>query len=102
MIKGGNMEIKYEMFVKDLITELLEYNFQKVKEYDEDMKMLQKRILELSCKADKIISALDEEEKKLIEEYLHEKNVLAVERNYISYIQGFGDCIRVLKTTKII
>jgi len=96
------MEIKYEMLVKDLITELLEYNFQQVRESDQDIRMLQKRILELSCKVDKIISSLDKKEKKLIEEYIDEKHRLEAQHNYISYIHGFGDCMRVLKTIKII
>jgi len=96
------METKYEMFVKDLVMELLEYNFQQVRESDQDIRMLRKRISELSCKVDKIISSLDKEDKKLIEEYFDERYRLTVEHNYISYIHGFGDCIRVLKTTKII
>ena len=98
----GKTTTTYESLAKDFIFELLEYNFQQAKECDPDIKMLEKRIVELSCKVHKIISNLEKEDKKLITKYLDEKQVLAMEGYYISYIHGFGDCIRLLKKVKIV
>ena len=100
-LKVGKTTTTYESLAKDFISELLEYNFQQEKECNPDIKMLQKRIVELSCKVHKIISNLEKEDKKLIEKYLDEKQVLAGKYYHISYIHGFGDCIRLLKRVKI-
>ncbi len=96
-IKGGNMTKEYESLVKDLIAELLEYNFQQAIKSDPNIKKLQERILELSWKVNKIISYLDKEEKEIIEEYFDERYSLTSEYNYISYIRGFRDCMGLLK-----
>ncbi|MCG8400782.1 MAG: hypothetical protein MJA84_04205 [Firmicutes bacterium] len=94
------MATEYEGLVRNLIGELLEYNFRKIREADPDIKNREKRIVQLSSEVNKITSCLDEANQKIIEEYINGKYKLSWDYNIISYIYGFKDCLQLIKELK--
>ena len=96
------MKSNYESILNDVLGERLDYILNDLKNNNSEIREKEINLVRLSQEMQRAISGLDGNEKNVIDEYVSEINCLNCDYNSAVYVEGFKDCVRLLKGMGVI
>lgn len=96
------MKNNYKSILNDVLGERLDYILDGLKNNNSEIRKKEINLVRLSQETQRAISGLDSNEKNVIDEYITEMNCLNCDYNSAVYVEGFRDCVRLLKGMGVI
>lgn len=96
------MKRDHESILKDMVGERLDYILNDLKNNDSKIREKEINLVKFSQEIQRAISVLNDKEKNIFDKYASLINCLTYDYNIAVYVEGFKDCVRVLKGIGVI
>lgn len=96
------MNIKDKLLIYNLVEELLGNFYENIIMANNELQEEEDELGKLNKEMQKVLSNLSDQQKKVIEIYLLKNECLIGKYNNKIYVQGFKDCIKLLKYVEVI